>query len=48
MEKILVRLIKAKKKLLGKEQEEILSSIAMVVLVYNFKGQWKEAEELEV
>jgi len=39
VEKILVRLIKVKKKFLSKEQEETLSSIVIVGLVYNLKGR---------
>ncbi|KAF2475957.1 TPR domain protein [Lindgomyces ingoldianus] len=35
-------------KLLGKEHEETLSSMAMVGLARKLKGRWKEAEQLEV
>ena len=47
-EKMLVKSIKVRKKLLSKDQKETLSSIAMVRLAYNLTGQWKKTEELEV
>ncbi|KAH0545321.1 hypothetical protein FGG08_000620 [Glutinoglossum americanum] len=40
--------MKVRKKQLGKEQGDTLSSMAMVRLVYNLEKKWKEAEELEV
>jgi hypothetical protein len=43
-----IKLMKVRKKLLGKEYKDILSSIAMVALANNLKGWWKEAEKLEV
>ena len=47
-EKFSVKSIKVRKKLLGKEQEDTLSSMAMVGLVTKLKRWWKEAEELGV
>ena len=47
-EKLSVKSMDTRKKLLGQEDEETLSSMAMVGLVYGFEGRWKEAEELEV
>ena len=38
-EKMLVKSIKVKKKLLSKEQEKMLSSIAIIELAYNLKKQ---------
>jgi len=45
---MLIKLIKVREKLLGKDQEKILSSMAMVGLAYDLKGRWKEAKELNV
>jgi hypothetical protein len=47
-EKMSVKSMKARKKILGQEHEETLYSMGMVGLVYNLGGRWKEAEELEV
>ena len=47
-EKMSVKSMKVRKKLLGGEQKETLSSMTMVGLAYNLKGRWKEAEELFV
>jgi len=40
--------MKVRKKMLGQEHEETLSSIGMVGLAYSLGGGWKEAEELQV
>ena len=47
-EKLSVKSMNTRKKLLGQEDEETLSSMAMVGLIYDLEGRWKEAEELEV
>ena len=47
-EKLSARSLKVKTKLLGKEHEDTLSSMAMVGLAYDLGGRWKEAEKLEV
>jgi tetratricopeptide (TPR) repeat protein len=47
-EKMSVKAMKTRKKLLGQEHEETLSSIAMVGLAYGLRGRWREAEELKV
>jgi tetratricopeptide (TPR) repeat protein len=47
-EKMSVKAMKTRTKLLGKEHEETLSGMGMVGIVYNVGGRWKEAEELEV
>jgi len=43
-----VKAMKARRKLLGQEDEETLRSMSQIGLVYNMKGRLKEAEELEV
>ena len=40
--------MKVRKKILGQEHKETLSSIGMVGLAYSLGGRWTEAEELEV
>jgi len=40
--------MKVREKLLGKDQEKTLNSIAMVGLAYDLKGRWRKAKELEV
>ncbi|OCK96219.1 putative kinesin [Cenococcum geophilum 1.58] len=47
-EKMSMRSMKVRRELLGTESAETLSSMAMVGLVRDLRGQWKEAEELEV
>jgi hypothetical protein len=47
-EKMSVKLMKVRKKQLGQEDSETLSSQAMVALTYHLGGRWKEAEELFV
>jgi len=47
-EKMLVKVMNARKKLLGQEDEETLRSMAMVGLIYSLEGRWKEAEELDI
>ncbi|KAF4609817.1 hypothetical protein G7Y89_g15806 [Cudoniella acicularis] len=47
-EKMSVKSMKVRKKQLGEDDNETLSSQAMVALVYKLGGRWKEAEELEV
>ena len=47
-EKMSVKSIRVKKKLLGLEHAETLNSMEMVGLAYSLRGRWKEAEELEV
>ncbi|KAL9616340.1 MAG: hypothetical protein Q9160_008783 [Pyrenula sp. 1 TL-2023] len=39
---------KVRKKVLGLEHEDTLTSLAMTALAYSLQGRWKEAEELEV
>ena len=40
--------MKVRKKILGQENEETLSSIDMVGLAYSLGGRWKEAEKLQL
>jgi len=40
--------LEVRKKILGQEHEETLTSMGMVGLAYSLGGRWKEAEELEV
>jgi hypothetical protein len=47
-EKMSVKSMNVRKKQLGQDASETLSSQAMVALTYNLGGRWKEAEELEV
>ena len=47
-EKISVKAMKVRKKILGQEHEEALKSMGMVGLAYNLEGWWKEAKELFV
>ena len=47
-EKMSVKSMKVRKKQLGQEDSETLSSQAMVALAYELGGRWKEAEELFV
>ncbi|KAH8710259.1 hypothetical protein GQ44DRAFT_763094 [Phaeosphaeriaceae sp. PMI808] len=47
-EKLSVKSMKVRKKLLGKEHTATLSSIAVAGLAAKLAGRWKEAEELEV
>ncbi|KAF2802858.1 uncharacterized protein BDZ99DRAFT_503579 [Mytilinidion resinicola] len=47
-EKLSMRSMKARIKVLGKEHKDTLSSMAMVGLAADLAGQWKEAEELFV
>jgi hypothetical protein len=47
-EKMSVQAIKVRKKILGREHNDTLSSMAMVGLAYKLRGQWDAAKELEV
>ena len=47
-EKMSIKAMKARKKMLGQEHVETLCSMGMVGLAYSLGGRWKEAEELEV
>jgi Tetratricopeptide repeat len=47
-EKMLVKAMTTRKKIVGDEHEDTLSSISMVALLYNFRGRLQEAEELEL
>jgi tetratricopeptide (TPR) repeat protein len=47
-EKLAVKAMKARRKILGPEHKDTLSSMGMAGLAYHIGGQWKEAEELEV
>jgi Tetratricopeptide repeat len=47
-EKMSIKSMKVRKKLLGEEHNNTLSSMAMVALAYNLEGRWKEAKELQV
>ena len=47
-EKMSVEAMKARKKILGREHEDSLNSMAMVGLAYKLRGLWDAAEELEV
>jgi tetratricopeptide (TPR) repeat protein len=47
-EKLSVKSMKVRKKLLGQDDIETLRSQGMVALAYNLRGRWNEAEELEV
>lgn len=40
--------MKVRKRILGREHNNTLDSIAIVSLAYNLKGRWDAAEELEV
>lgn len=45
-EKMSIKSMKVRRKQLGQDNSETLSSQAMVALAYNLGGQWKEAEDL--
>jgi hypothetical protein len=47
-EMLAIKAMEARKKVLGKEHEETLWSIAMVGLAYKLGGRWSDAETLEV
>ncbi|KAF2805782.1 putative kinesin [Mytilinidion resinicola] len=47
-EKLSVKSMKVREKLLSKEHTDTLNSIAMVGLAIKLAGRWREAEELEV
>lgn len=47
-ENLAVKSMKARRKVLGQEHEDTLSSIGMAGLAYNLGGQWDAAEELFV
>ncbi|KAL5370882.1 hypothetical protein DPSP01_014618 [Paraphaeosphaeria sporulosa] len=47
-EKLAVKYMKARRKVLGQEHENTVLSMEMVGLVYNLEGQWDAAEELQV
>src|SRR5271170_5802516 len=47
-EKMLINAMKARKKMLGQEHKETLSSMGMVGLAYHLGGRWREAEEVRM
>jgi hypothetical protein len=47
-EEMSARAMKVRKKILGREHNDTLQSIAMVGLAYKLRGKWDAAEELEV
>ncbi|KAF2022622.1 hypothetical protein EK21DRAFT_119566 [Setomelanomma holmii] len=47
-EMLAMKALRARKKVLGQEHEDMLWSIAMVGLAYKLGGQWDDAEKLEV
>ncbi|KAK0724111.1 hypothetical protein B0H67DRAFT_99888 [Lasiosphaeris hirsuta] len=47
-EKLATQAMRARKKVLGQEQNDTLDAISMVALVHKQRGRWKEAELLEV
>ncbi|CZR68085.1 related to kinesin light chain [Phialocephala subalpina] len=47
-EKMSVQAMKVRKKILGREHNDTLNSMAMVGLAYELRGQWDAAEELQV
>ena len=47
-EEMSVQAMKARRKILGREDEDTLWSMAMVGLAYKLRGRWDRAEELEV
>ena len=47
-EEMSVQAMKARKKILGREDEDTLWSMAMVGLAYQLRGRWEAAEELFV
>ncbi|KAK7177600.1 TPR domain protein (kinesin light chain) [Paraphaeosphaeria sporulosa] len=47
-EKLAVKSMRARRKVLGQEHEDTVLSMEMVGLVYNLEGQWDAAEELQV
>jgi Tetratricopeptide repeat len=47
-EKLAIKAMKTREKLLGSEDKATLASMVMVGLIYQHQGRWKEAEELNV
>jgi tetratricopeptide (TPR) repeat protein len=47
-EMLATKAMEARKKVLGQEHEDTLSSVAMVGLAYKLEGRWDDAEKLEV
>ncbi|KAM0314404.1 hypothetical protein ACHAO8_004772 [Botrytis cinerea] len=47
-EKLSVKAMKVRKRIFGREHDDTLRSMAIVGLVYIFRGQWDAAEELQV
>jgi hypothetical protein len=47
-EKMSVQAMKVRKKILGREDNDTLASMAMVGLAYKLRGRWDAAEELQV
>ena len=47
-EKMSVQAMKVRKRILGREHNNTLDSMAMVGLAYNLRGRWDAAEELDV
>ncbi|EMR84639.1 putative tpr domain protein [Botrytis cinerea BcDW1] len=47
-EKLSVKAMKVRKRIFGREHDDTLRSMAIVGLIYIFRGQWDAAEELQV
>jgi hypothetical protein len=47
-ETLAIKVMKARKKVLGQEDEDTLSNVAMVGLAYKLRGRWDDAEKLFV
>ncbi|KAM0157329.1 hypothetical protein ACHAPG_004823 [Botrytis cinerea] len=47
-EKLSVKAMKVRRRIFGREHNDTLRSMAIVGLVYRFRGQWDAAEELQV
>ncbi|PMB63415.1 Kinesin light chain [Beauveria bassiana] len=47
-EELSVQAMKARKKIFGKEHEDLISSKAMVASAYRLRGRWSEAEKIDV
>ena len=47
-ENLAVQVMEARKRVLGAEHPDILTSMVNLAIIYRYHRQWKEAEELEV
>ncbi|KAJ6788118.1 hypothetical protein PWT90_07393 [Aphanocladium album] len=47
-EELSIQAMKARKRIFGKEHEDVILSTAMVASAYSLRGRWSEAEKLEV